>query len=908
MAKKVGFVITFSGDTKKLDSALKGTIKQVRECQNAVKSLSELTKINPKYTEAYTQKQKALEEQVKSTGEQLEKYKQLAEEEDQKLAEGKTTLKDWAEAHQSVELASKAFKGAKKALDEYNPVLDQASQKALSIGDNFKEASSKVEKVSGVFKTVGGALTKSITAPIAGIAAAAVKVGMDFDSSMSQVQATMGITKSATSQLNGQTVNTFDSLKKLAQEMGTNTKFSAKESADAINYLALAGYDTQKIYGTLPSVMTLAAAGNMDLASASDMVTDAMSAMGLGAEESTKFVDQMAKTASSTNTDVSLLGEAILSIGPTAKTLKGGTAELNTALGILANNGIKGAEGGTHLRNILLALQSPTDKAAGALDSLGISVFDSEGNMRSLNDILTDLSNSMDGMTSEKRTNIISTIFNKTDLASAQTLLDNCGNSWTDLQNKITDSSGAAQQMADTQLDNFAGQLTLLKSALEGAGDAISDRLTPYLAQLTGHVQNAVNWFNSLDDGTKDMIVKIGLIVATIGPAISIIGAVTGVISSMFGMMGTISTFIGSTLIPAIGAISAPVIAVIAIIGAVIAILVNLYNSNENFRNKVNEIAESIWNKLKSLWNSLEELFGTIMDYIKQFVDWISPYASAFFDYISEEIGTMFEGIMTVIDGALTWIQGIIDAFIGLVTGDWDKFWQGIKEILDGMLGVLGGLIQAFFGPMIDWFADIWNGIKSVTSNIWNGIKDFFKGVIDGIVDGIKTKFENAKNTVTNIFNAIKDAIMNPMNTAKDFIKGVIDTIKGFFSFNISWPHIPMPHFGIKPRGWSVGDLLKGSIPKLSINWYAKAMDKPVMLDGAQIFGMMNGKLLGGGEAGREVVMSEEQMKKLSTGNTVNQTNNITIVQRDGENPKELAKRVAKEIKKIIDKDEGVFA
>ena len=171
---------------------------------------------------------------------------------------------------------------------------------------------------------------------------------------MSQVQATMGITKDSMSEVNGQSVNTMDTLNDLAKTMGSKTAYSASECAEALNYLALAGYDTQQMVDTLPTVLNLAAAGNIDLASASDMVTDAMSALGMEVSDADKMVDQMAKTASTTNTSVGQLGEGILTIGATAKTVKGGTAELNTALGILANNGIKGAEGGTHLRNVIL--------------------------------------------------------------------------------------------------------------------------------------------------------------------------------------------------------------------------------------------------------------------------------------------------------------------------------------------------------------------------------------------------------------------------------------------------------------------------------------------------------------------------------------------------------------------------
>jgi len=244
---------------------------------------------------------------------------------------------------------------------------------------------------------------------------------------MSQVQATMGITKDSMSTLDGQSVNTMDALSDLAKEMGSKTAFLLVNVPRLLTTLLLPDTIRRRWQLHLPTVLNLAAAGGLDLASASDMVTDAMSALGMETKDANKMVDQMAKTASSTNTSVGQLGEGILTIGATAKTVKGGTAELNTALGILANNGIKGAEGGTHLRNVILSLQNPTDKAAQQMDALGVSVFDSQGNMRSLNDILGDLNKSMDGMTAEEKANIVSKIFNKTDLSSVNALLANTG-------------------------------------------------------------------------------------------------------------------------------------------------------------------------------------------------------------------------------------------------------------------------------------------------------------------------------------------------------------------------------------------------------------------------------------------------------------------------------------------------
>ncbi len=453
-----------------------------------------------------TQKQKLLKDAIGSTKEKLDALKLAQEQAKAQLESGDLGQDKYDALQREIIETEQELKRLQEQAIESNAALARIEE----VGDKLQTAG---DKISGA-----GQKLLPVTAAVAGLGTAAVKTTADFDTSMSQVQATMGITKETMSELNGESVNTVEALRDLAKQMGSETAFSASECADAMNYLALAGYDTQEIYDTLPTVLNLAAAGGIDLASASDMVTDAMSALGMETREADTMVDQMSKTASTTNTSVAQLGEAILTIGATAKTVKGGTAELNTALGILANNGIKGAEGGTHLRNVILALQSPTDKAAACMESLGVEVYDSEGNMRSLNDILGDLNTSMDGMTSAEKQNIISSIFNKTDLAAVNSLLSNTGDSWDSLQQSITESGGAAQQMADTQLDNLSGQITILKSALEGLAISFGEILMPKIRAAAKKIQEFVDKLNGMNDEQKETVVKIAAVVAAIGP------------------------------------------------------------------------------------------------------------------------------------------------------------------------------------------------------------------------------------------------------------------------------------------------------------------------------------------------------------------------------------------------------
>lgn len=334
-------------------------------------------------------------------------------------------------------------------------------------------ARSKQSAIGGFAKTVLGGIGAAVVAVGAGIVAFgkdAVGVGSKFDAAMSQVAATMGVT-----------ADEIGNLRDFAMETAATSAFSANEVAQGLNFMALAGYDAETSMKMLPNVLNLAAAGNMSLARASDMVTDAQSALGLSLEETTQLVDKMAMTSSKSNTSVEQLGDAMLTVGGTAKVLAGGTTELATMLGVLADNGIKGAEGGTALRNVILALSAPTDQAAAALESLGVSAYDANGNLRALPEVFADLNAAMDGMTQGEKTEILNTIFNKVDLKSANALLATSADRFGELSAAIDGATGAAEKMAATQLDNLAGDVTLFKSALEGAKITLSNSLTPAL-------------------------------------------------------------------------------------------------------------------------------------------------------------------------------------------------------------------------------------------------------------------------------------------------------------------------------------------------------------------------------------------------------------------------------------------
>lgn len=372
---------------------------------------------------------------------------------------------------------------AKKVDNAITSISDAAVKGAASIVTSTIDIAKAVDQnVMGVVDQAAGMVVEGFQQMIAAgtdFAKQVMEEGMAFDTAMGQVSATLLKTREdfdeETVSVNGFT----GSLRDLAKELGATTRFTATQAGEALNYMALAGYDAQTSAEMLPKVLDLAAAGAMDLGTASDMVTDAQTALGLSLDDTTVLIDQMAKTASSSNTSVSQLGDAILTIGATARDLKGGFTELNTALGVLADNGIKASEGGNTLRRLITRLAAPTGEAAAKMKELGFSAYDAQDNMKSLPDIFMELNQAMAGLTDKQRKSAITDIFGQYALAGANALLNTSAERWETLTGKIQDSAGAAQEMADIQLDTLPGQVIILGSAFSGLKTELYERVSP---------------------------------------------------------------------------------------------------------------------------------------------------------------------------------------------------------------------------------------------------------------------------------------------------------------------------------------------------------------------------------------------------------------------------------------------
>ena len=526
--------------SQKLETAKQKHADLGQQVDKLTADLKEAEEAGLKGTSTYAEMEAELEQlkaEYSASGQEVQKLEgQLSRSESamQRNADAVTR------ANTNLNNARSALQQTQSQIDQVTSRLERMQNAWLNAADKMAKFGEKATSVGKSVEGVGKSMSK-ISAVAMGAGVASVKTFASYDDAIRQVYATMGMSES-------QNAAEMKALSEAAQEMGASTRYSASEAASALNYLALAGYDSEKAIAALPTVLNLAQAGGIDLASASDMVTDSMSALGLEMSYMPVFADQMAKASQKSNTSVAQLGEGILKVSATAKNLKGGTVELNTALGILADNGIKGAEGGTHLRNVILSLQNPTDKAAAQLKSMGVEVYDAEGNMRGLDEIFGDLQSSMAGWTQQAKDAAMSEIFNKTDLTAVNALLSNCGDRWKELSGEISSCDGAAQQMADTMEGGIGGAFRSFKSAVEGLAIAFGDTLAPTIKSTAEKITEYVRKFTSMDEAHKKTIVKIAAVVAAAGPLVLIIGKIITAVGTT--ATGISKLMVGITKVP----------------------------------------------------------------------------------------------------------------------------------------------------------------------------------------------------------------------------------------------------------------------------------------------------------------------------------------------------------------------
>ena len=455
-------------------------------------------------------------------------------------------------------------------------------------------------------------------------------------------------------------------------------------------------------------------------------------------------------------------------------------------------------------------------------------MYDSEGNMRSLNDILGDLNASMEGMTSQEKANIISQIFNKTDLSAVNALLGNTGDTWDELQQSIVNSGGAAQQMADTQLDNLSGQLTLLKSALEGLAISFGEILMPMVRSAVEKIQAFVDKLNGMSDAQKETILKSAALAAAIGPLLIVLGKTISTVGTTMKTFSSLTKGVAklgvkiagssgsiTSLGSALGAVAGPVLAVVAIVATLVAAFKHLWDTNEEFRAAITGIWEGIKTKFEEFGQAITERLNALGFDFQNIVEVLKSIWDGFCSMLAPVFEAAFSLISTVLGTVLDVIVGILDVFIGLFTGNWSQMWNGITEIFSGIwngitsvfstvLEMLKEVADVFLGWFGTSWNEVWTGISFFFMNIWNGIVAFFTGIWESIKNVVSVGiqfigaileaafdiitlpfrfiWENCKETITTVWETIKSIVSGAINAVSNVISTVMTAISTVIS------------------------------------------------------------------------------------------------------------------------------
>lgn len=780
MANRIkGITVEIGGNTTGLDKALKSVNTSIRTTQSALKDVNRLLKLDPSNTELLSQKQRLLKDAIAATKEKLDSLKVAQEQAKQQLENG--------------ELGQDKYDALQREIVETEEELRRLQQEAATTNTALSKIDVAGQKMEAVGNSIASAGKKmmGVTTVIGGVGAAAVKTAADFDSAMSQVAA-----------VSGATGKDFDALRNKAREMGAKTKFSATEAAEAMNYMAMAGWKTEDMLSGIEGIMNLAAASGEDLATTSDIVTDALTAFGLSAKDSGHFADILAAASSNANTNVSMMGETFKYCAPIAGALGFSAEDTAEAIGLMANAGIKSSQAGTALRTIMNNLAGDVKISGKAIGDVTIATTNADGSMRDLSDILADCRSAFGNLTESEKAQAAESLVGKNAMSGFLALMNAGEGDIEKLSSAIENCDGSAEKMAMTMQDNLAGQLTILKSQLQELAISFGDILMPAIRSIVSKLQGFVDKLNGMDESTKRTIVTIALLVASIGPLLIIMGtAISKIGVAMQGFVKLANDIsklkvavqggagVLGKLGAALGGISAPVLAVVAVIAVLVAAFVHLWKTNEGFRGAI----IGTWNRIK---DTISDFCQGIVDRLNalgfQFTD-IVDVLKTIWDGFCQVLAPIFEGVFNSIANILSTVTGVItgilDVFIGIFTGNWSQAWNGIKEIFssiwNGISSFFSNILNVIKGVadvVLGWFGTSWN-------EVWTNIKTFFEGIWNGIATFFTTIWETLKNVVTvgimaigSILSAAFDIITLPFRfiweNCKEIIISVWDAIK----------------------------------------------------------------------------------------------------------------------------------
>lgn len=760
-------------------------------------------------------------------------------------------------------------------------IKDTAYKQGLK--DAEGNASSSTSKIGGAFKTVGKVAK---TAMAAGSAAAAaftktsIDSGMNFDTAMSQVAATMGTT-----------VDKIGDVKAKAEEMGRTTKYTATEAAEGMNILAQAGLSADEQISGIGTVLNLASAGAMSLEESASYTAGAVKGFGDSMSNASYYADLMAKGATLANTDVRGLGEAFSGSAATAKNYGQAADSVTLSLLRLAEQNVTGSEASTALNRAMADLYTPTDDASKALNQLGVSAYKANGDAKDFNDLVDELNGSLRGMTAEQKNNALATIFTTQGLQAFNKMTASSDATVQKFWKGIQDSSGSAAQQTATQLDNLKGDITLLSSATEGLElgfyNTFSVTIRGAIKGVTSEVSGLAEAMESggisgaLSKLAQDAINFSGQL-----PGLTKIGGdlINGLISSVTQNSGSITT-------------------------AVSQLLNNLASTISTGLNVFTSVGVNLLTTIASgLTQGIPTFLGQALPMLTQFTESLRGNAGTLINAGLTLIQNLAQGLINSIPVLIAYVPTIITNLAGIINDNAPKILAtGITIITNLAMGLVRAipLLIANLPKIITAIVSVFTAFnwlslgKNIVTGIIKGIKNLpslLKGAAKNAVNGFKGAFKGngILSAVKGAFTKIPSAVKSIFTKAVSLVKSFPGRFKSALKFSWSLPHLNLPHLSVSGGKAPFGIGGKGSLPSFHISWYKKAMESPYVFSDATLFGA--------GEAGDEMLYGRSRLmndiKEATQGTKNDVTINVTV--NGADNPEEWGRRMASELRRQV--------
>jgi len=676
--------------------------------------------------------------------------------------------------------------------------LKDAQSTLSEFTNSSNNAGTRFEALGSSLKTVGSAITTAVSLPLLALGAGAIKTASDFEAGMSKVSA-----------LSGATGDDLKMLEEKAREMGSTTKYSATESAEALSYMALAGWDANQMAEGLEPALKLAGAAGMELALATDIVTDTMSMFGMEASEATKMTDMLAYAQANSNTDVQQLGEALKYCGASANAMGYDLADTTALLGTFADQGLKGSSAGTTLNAMFRDMKKNAKDGAIAIGDTNVAIVDANGNYRDMTDILADVEKATEGMTQAERDMALSSIWGTEALKGVNMAFEAGVPKIREFEEGIRNSDGAASEMYDTMQNNLQGAIDNMKSAFEGLLITIGQRLIPIFQNLVEGITNIFTWFNNLNPAIQNVIIGVGGFLAVLGPLLLIVGNVIIFIVKLSTSISALVTFFSAggagagILSTAIGALSGPIGIAIGVITALIAVGVLLYNNWDTIKAKCSEVWNSIvetvttvWNNIKTstleIWSNITSTLSSAWDSIKSVtqpaVNFIKDIVSSAWSFISTTTSTIWNSIKGIIQSVWELIKSIVNLGVEVIklaiTVAWNAIktvtttaWNGIKTVIQTVWNAIKPVVTSGANAVKTVVTTVFNAVKSVVTTIWNSIKTVIQTAWNGIKSVVSTGANLVRSTISSVFSTLTNIMTAPFKAAQSVISGILGGI-----------------------------------------------------------------------------------------------------------------------------------